>query len=84
MSESYEYLQETVKELRQRITRQDEIISWDAEKLVEHTTKIVKQGQEITTLNQQISTLQARNKEQDATIASLRADLENALSWYER
>jgi len=50
MSESYEYLQETVKDLRQHITRQDEIIAWDAEKLVEYTNKIVDKAKRIAEL----------------------------------
>jgi hypothetical protein len=50
MSEAYDYLKERVKELQQRITRQDEIIAWDADKLVECTTKIVDKTKRITEL----------------------------------
>jgi hypothetical protein len=58
MSEAYDYLKERVKELESDVKRKDEVLAWDADKILECTTRIVEQNSTIATLQVRIALLE--------------------------
>ena len=66
MSEAYDYLKERVKELESDVKRKDEVLAWDADKILECTTRIVEQ-------NSTIATLQARAEKAEQNLVDCKA-----------
>jgi len=66
MSEAYDYLKERVKELESDVKRKDEVLAWDADKILECTTRIVEQ-------NSTIATLQARAEKAEQNLVDYKA-----------
>jgi len=68
MSEQYDYMKERVKELELDLKSKDEILAWDADKILEMATKIVEKS--------------GRIAEQDAEIKALREQVMLWRDWY--